>query len=162
SSGRCSTARNSFSTTNSRPTRAGRTLPSDQQGLPMSRSPLHLSRRDWLRLSTAGIVGCSLSGWLGRLAAGAAADPRRRRACILLWMDGGPAQTDTFDLKPGHANGGPFREIATAVPGIRVSEHLPRIARHVDRLALVRSMNSKEGDHRLAAAYVHTGYPQRG
>jgi hypothetical protein len=128
----------------------------------MSRSPLHLSRRDWLRLSAAGIVGCSMSGWLGRLAAGAAADPRRRRACILLWMDGGPSQTDTFDLKPGHENGGPFREIATAVPGIRISEHLPRIARHVDRLALVRSMNSKEGDHRLAAAYVHAGYPQRG
>src|SRR5690348_8933080 len=120
----------------------------------MPRSPLHLSRRDWLRLSAAGIAGCSMSGWLGGLAAGAAGDPRRRRSCILLWMDGGPSQTDTFDLKPGHANGGPFREIATAVPGIRISEHLPRIARHVDRLALVRSMNSKEGDHRLAAAYV--------
>jgi hypothetical protein len=123
---------------------------------------LHLSRRDWLRLSAAGITGCSMSGWLGRLAAGAATDPGRRRSCILLWMDGGPSQTDTFDLKPGHANGGPFREIATAVPGIRISEHLPRIARHMERLALVRSMNSKEGDHRLAAAYAHAGYPQRG
>ncbi len=121
-----------------------------------------LSRREWLRLSAAGITGCSLSGWLGRLAAGAAADPGRRRSCILLCMDGGPSQTDTFDLKPGHANGGPYREIATAVPGIRISEHLPRIARHMDRLALVRSMNSKEGDHRLAAAYAHAGYPQRG
>jgi hypothetical protein len=69
---------------------------------------------------------------------------------------------DTFDLKPGHANGGPFRAIATAVPGIRISEHLPQIARQMHRLALVRSMNSKEGDHRLAASYVHTGYPQRG
>jgi hypothetical protein len=123
---------------------------------------LHLSRRDWLRLSAAGIAGGSLSGWLGRLAAGAAADPRRRRSCVLLWMDGGPSQMDTFDLKPGHANGGPFHEIATAVSGIRISEHLPRIARHVDRLALVRSMTSKEGDHRLAAAYAHAGYPQRG
>jgi hypothetical protein len=77
-------------------------------------------------------------------------------------MDGGPSQMDTFDLKPGHANGGPFREIATAVAGIKISEHLPRIARHMDRLALVRSMTSKEGDHRLASYYVHAGYAQRG
>ena len=128
----------------------------------MSRSSLHLSRRDWLRLSAVGVAGSSLSGWLGKLAAVAAGDARRRRSCILLWMDGGPSQTDTFDLKPGHANGGPFKEIATAVPGTRISEHLPRVARRMDRLALVRSMNSKEGDHRLAAAYAHTGYPQRG
>src|SRR5262252_7592641 len=128
----------------------------------MPRSSSHLSRRDWLRLSAAGVAGCSMSGWLGKLAAVAAADANRRRSCILLWMDGGPSQTDTFDLKPGHVNGGPFREIATAVPSIRISEHLPQIAAHMDRLALVRSMNSKEGDHRLAASYVHAGYAQRG
>jgi hypothetical protein len=128
----------------------------------MPHSALHLSRRDWLRLSAAGIAGCSMSGWLGKLAAGAATDPKRRRSCIHLWMDGGPSQTDTFDLKPGHANGGPFHEIATAVPGIKISEHLPRVARHMDRLALVRSMTSKEGDHGLASYYVHAGYAQRG
>jgi hypothetical protein len=120
------------------------------------------NRRDWLRLSAAGITGCSMSGWLGALAEGAAAGPKRRRACILLWMDGGPSQMDTFDLKPGHANGGPFKEIATSVPGIKISEHLPGIARHMDRLALVRSMSSKDGDHRLASYYVHAGYAQRG
>ncbi len=103
-----------------------------------------------------------MSGWLGTLAADAATDPKRRRSCILLWMNGGPSQMDTFDLKPGHANGGPFREIATAVPGIKISEHLPRLARHVDRLALVRSMTSKEADHDLANYYVHAGYLQRG
>jgi hypothetical protein len=126
----------------------------------MSNPPL--SRRDWLRLATAGIGGCSMSGWLGGLAAAAAAGPKLQRSCILLWMDGGPSQMDTFDLKPGHANGGPFREIATKVPGIKISEHLPGIARHMDHLALVRSMTSKEGDHRLASYYVHAGYIQRG
>ena len=55
---------------------------------------------------------------------------RTRRACILLWMTGGPSQIDTFDLKPGHANGGPFKEIATSVPGLRISEHLPKLAKH--------------------------------
>jgi hypothetical protein len=128
----------------------------------MSRSSSYLSRRDWLRLSAAGIAGCSMSGWLGSLAAGAANDPKRQRSCILLWMNGGPSQMDTFDLKPGHANGGPFHEIATAVPGIQISEHLPKIAGHSDRLALVRSMTSKEGDHGLAKYYVHAGYSQRG
>jgi hypothetical protein len=69
---------------------------------------------------------------------------------------------DTFDLKPGHKNGGPFKEIATRVPGIKISEHLPGIARHMDQLALLRSMSSKDGDHRLASFYVHAGYAQRG
>src|SRR5262249_7649937 len=101
----------------------------DQQEPLMPRSSLHLSRRDWLRLSATGIAGYTMSGWLGTLSADAATDPKRRRSCILLWMNGGPSQMDTFDLKPGHANGGPFREIATAVPGIKISEHLPRLAR---------------------------------
>src|SRR5437763_1636213 len=101
----------------------------------MSRVP-RLSRRDWLRLSTAGVVSYSLSGWLETLAAATANDPRRRRACILLWMNGGPSQMDTFDLKPGHANGGPFKEIDTSVPGIKISEHLPKLAQHADRLAI--------------------------
>jgi hypothetical protein len=120
--------------------------------------PSALSRRDWLRLSAAGVVGCSMSGWLERLAAAVAEHRQRRRACILLWMDGGPSQTDTFDLKPGHPNGGPFKEIPTAVPGIKISEHLPKIARHTDRMAIVRSMTTKEGDHGRAAYYLRTGY----
>src|SRR3954453_17066331 len=128
----------------------------------MPSSSLHLSRAAWLPLPPPGIAGHSMSGWLGALAADTAADSKRRRSCILLWMNGGPSQMDTFDLKPGHANGGPFREIATAVPGIKISEHLPRLARYVDRLALVRSMSSKEGDHDLANYYVHAGYSQRG
>jgi arylsulfatase A-like enzyme len=91
-----------------------------------------------------------MSGWLETLSADAATDPKRRRSCILLRVSGGPSQMDTFDLKPGHANGGPFREISTSLPGIRISKHLPKLAQHMDRLVLVRSMTSKEGDHDLA------------
>src|SRR5262245_39215543 len=105
-----------------------------------------LSRRDWLRLTTAGLAGGSMSGWLGSLAADAADHPERKRSCILLWMSGGPSQMDTFDLKPDHANGGPFKPVETSVPGITISEHFPKLAQHMDRLAIVRSMNSKEGD----------------
>ncbi len=128
----------------------------------MARSSLQLSRREWFRLSTAGVLGCSSSGWLERLAAAAAKNPERKRACILLWMNGGPAQTDTFDLKPGHANGGPFKEIATTVPGLSFSEHLPLLAKQAKHLALVRSMTSREGDHIRAAYYLRTGYRPEG
>ena len=121
-----------------------------------------LSRRDWLRLAALGVGGGSLSGWLASLAEAAAPHPKRRRSCILLWMSGGPSQLDTFDLKPGHANGGPFKEIATSVPGIKISEHLPKLAGHMKHLALLRSLTSKEGEHGLASYFVHTGYAARG
>jgi len=62
--------------------------------------------------------------------------PARRRSCILLWMPGGPSQTDTFDMKPGHENGGPFRSTPTSVPGIHISEHMPLIAKQMDRLGI--------------------------
>src|SRR4051812_27099108 len=116
-----------------------------------------LSRRDWLRLSAAGVLGSCVSGWFEGLADAAAAHPGRKKACILLWMNGGPSQMDTFDLKPGHANGGPFKEIATSAPGVKISEHLPKLAKHGNRLAVVRSMNTKEADHGRATYLMRTG-----
>jgi hypothetical protein len=77
-------------------------------------------------------------------------------------MAGGPSQTDTFDMKPGHKNGGPFKEIATAVPGIKISEHLPQLARHMNRLAVLPSMQTREGDHGRATAHLRTGYTPQG
>jgi hypothetical protein len=121
-----------------------------------------LSRRDWFRLSTAGVLGASVSGWLETLSRAAAPPVPRKGACILLWMNGGPSQTDTFDLKPGHANGGPFKPIATSVPGIQISEHLPKIARYVHRMAIIRSLTTKEGDHGRATHLMHTGYLPQG
>jgi hypothetical protein len=120
-----------------------------------------LSRRCFLRAGALS-VGVSLSGWLGALADQAAGSKARKRACILLWMNGGPSTLDLFDLKPGHENGGPFQEIATAVPGVKISEHLPKIATRMKHVSLVRSMTSKEGDHGLASYLAHTGYSSRG
>lgn len=117
---------------------------------------LCLTRRSWLACSVG--AGLSLSGWLPRLAAQTANDPQRLRSCIVLWMNGGPAQTDTFDPKPGHANGGPFAAIPTSVPGIRIGEHLPRVAREMSHLAIVRSMRTREGDHGRASYHLRTGY----
>src|SRR5690242_13380956 len=107
----------------------------------------HLSRREWMKLSSTGVIAGSMSGWFEALARGAETQPARSRSCILLWMSGGPSQIDTFDLKPGHANGSTFKEIETSVPGLKFSEHLPGLAKQADRLAIVRSMTTKEGDH---------------
>src|SRR5881628_3267658 len=120
-----------------------------------------LSRRDWLKLSACGVLGPPVSGWFAQLAH-AAAHPARKRACILLWMTGGPSQMDTFDLKPGHANGGPFKEIQTSAPGLRISEHLPKVAKFGDKMAVVRSMSTKEADHGRATFYLRTGYLPQG
>jgi hypothetical protein len=121
-----------------------------------------LSRRDLLKLSAAGVIGYSMSGWLEVMAQHAATDPNRRKSCILLWMNGGPSQMDTFDLKPGHANGGEFREIQTSVPGVRISEHLPKIARNMQDIAIIRSMSTREGDHGRGTFLMRTGYLPQG
>ncbi len=100
------------------------------------------------------LAGLGLSGFLPRLAT---APTPPKRACILLWMAGGPTQTDTFDPKPDHPNGGPFRAIETAAPGVRVGEHLPRVAARMKHLAVIRSMTTKEGDHGRATLHLRTG-----
>jgi hypothetical protein len=116
-----------------------------------------IDRRRLLHAMACGACGVSVSGWLPAMAQQLAADPRRRRHCILLWMGGGPSQTDTFDMKPGHANGGEFKEIATNVPGVRFSEHLPKLAKHADKLAIIRSLSTKEGDHERGSYLMRTG-----
>jgi hypothetical protein len=125
-------------------------------------STCELSRRQMLRLAAAGVVSFSSSGWIEALAADAASNPRRRKSCILLWMTGGPSQIDTFDPKPGHPNGGQFKAIETAVPGIFVSEHLPKLAKQMKDIAIIRSMSTKEGDHGRATFNLRTGYQQTG
>src|SRR5262245_55870978 len=94
-----------------------------------------LNRRDALKLAAAGVPGVSLSGWLGVLAGRAAEAKVKHKSCIPLWMDGGPSHKDTFDLKPGTANAGEFKPIATSVPGIQISEHFPKFARLMQHAA---------------------------
>jgi hypothetical protein len=117
-----------------------------------------LSRRDLFKLSAAGVVSYSLSGWMESFAANAANNPQRKRSCILLWMNGGPSQMDTFDLKPGTEHGGTFKEIETSARGIRISEHLPKVAAQMDKMALIRSMSTKEADHGRATYQMRTGH----
>lgn len=120
-----------------------------------------LNRRQALAVGL-GLSGASVSGWFPAFAHGLTDDPRRRRHCILLWMTGGPSQTDTFDMKPNHENGGEFKEIATNVPGLRFSEHLPQLAQHADKLAIIRGLSTKEGDHGRGTHMMRTGHKPMG
>src|SRR5579864_3367308 len=108
---------------------------------------MFLSRRDYLKLTAAGVAAYSSSGWIERLAAATANDPQRKRSCILLWMNGGPSTIDLWDLKTGHANGGPVKPINTSVPGVQISEYLPKLAQRMQHMAILRGMSTKEADH---------------
>src|SRR5262249_903783 len=120
-----------------------------------------MNRRDWLRVSTVGAVGFSMSGWLRALAA-ETAGTMPKKSGILLWMNGGPSPGDRFARKPGHPKGGPIRETATAVPGIKIGEHLPKIAAQMKHLAIVRGMTTKEADHGRATYLMRNGYLPQG
>jgi uncharacterized protein (DUF1501 family) len=117
-----------------------------------------LSRRDFLRFTAAGAALTSMSGWFDLMAAHAAGSGVKHKSCILLWMEGGPSQKDTFDLKPGTKDAGEFQPIPTSVPGIQISEHFPKLARQMHHAAIIRSMSTPEGAHARAKYYMHTGY----
>ncbi|HXG09851.1 MAG TPA: DUF1501 domain-containing protein [Gemmataceae bacterium] len=122
----------------------------------------HLSRRALLKgmLVTAG--GLILPNWGGLFYHPAAAQTtaRRQKRCILLWMNGGASQLDTFDLKPGRRTGGPFRPIPTNVVGVQICEYLPRMAQLADKLAIIRSMRTQSPDHPDGIYHMHTCYRQ--
>src|SRR5262245_35885883 len=98
-------------------------------------------RRDFLHVGALTALGLSLPAVLQRQAR-AAAPKKEDKNCILLMLVGAPSQLDTWDPKPAapHEVRGPFQAIPTNVPGIQVTEIFPRMARHADKLALVRSV----------------------
>ncbi len=120
-----------------------------------SNKPL-LSRRELMKLSAAGVLSGMSLPWFESLASAAIQRPRGK-ACILLWMDGGPSQQHTFDPKPN----GEFRSMATTVPGIQIVEQLPQLAQCMGDMAILRSMSTEINDHYDAKYFLHTGYRRR-
>lgn len=76
---------------------------------------------------------------------------------ILLWLAGGASQFETWDPKPGRPTGGPFRAIETASNGVHISELMPKMAKHMKKTAIIRSLNTRVGDHGGGAALMETG-----
>ncbi|HXU79916.1 MAG TPA: DUF1501 domain-containing protein [Polyangia bacterium] len=120
-----------------------------------------ISRRDLLQWGAGSGLGAFATSIFARRAE-AAATASPAKACILLYMAGGPSHIDTFDPKPGRPTGGEFKAIGTAVDGIQLCEHLPRLGNRMKKLALIRSLTSKEGNHDRARHLMHTGYPPQG
>jgi hypothetical protein len=83
---------------------------------------------------------------------------RNNKSLIIMWMQGGPATIDIWDLKPGRPTGGPFREINTRAQGVKISEHMPRTADVFDKLVAIRSLTTTEGDHMRGRQLMHTSY----
>lgn len=117
-----------------------------------------LRRRDFLHAVSMASAAAGTLNWSDMMALQAAELRKQGKACILLWLAGAPSQFETFDPKPGHANGGETKAIATSVPGIQVAENLPHMAQVMDKMCLIRSMNSREGAHARASYLMHTGY----
>jgi len=83
---------------------------------------------------------------------------KQQKRCILLWLAGGASQLETWDPKPGAATGGPFRAIKTQVPGVEISELMPKMAASMHKhTAIVRSLNSRDGDHGGGAKLMMRG-----
>ena len=119
-----------------------------------------VNRRDFIKIGALGYLGLSLSQFLELQSASAAPNPAQARSVILLWMDGGPSHTDTWDPKPaGSADTrSEFAAIATNVPGIQICEYLPKMARQMDKVTLLRALSHNEGAHERAAHTLLTGW----
>ena len=118
----------------------------------------HLSRRAFLKGSLVTAGGCAVANWGGLFRSSSIAAETRKlgKRCILLWMNGGASQIDTFDMKPGRPTGGPFRPVQTKVPGIQICEYLPKMAAQIDKLAVIRSMRTQSPDHPDGIYHMHT------
>ncbi len=102
-------------------------------------------------------LGLSASALLSPLGLHAEQLKREGRSCILVWLAGGPSQMETWDPKPGAPNAGSTKAIRTAVPGLSVAEHWPKLARRIKDVAVVRTMVGKEAAHARGTYHVHTG-----
>ena len=115
-------------------------------------------RRDFLKLGTAGLLGLGLADLL-RLEARAGKSQAQGTSVIMVWLAGGPATIDIWDLKPDAPENirGEFKAIDTSAKGVQISEFLPKMAKVMDKCALVRSMNHNIAAHGPGTVYVTTG-----
>ena len=122
------------------------------------RTPDGMNRRHFMShlAGASALAGSALA--MGRtLQANATTLQKNKKAAILLWMGGGPSTMDIWDLKPGASTGGPFRPISTN-GDMQICEHMPLMAKNMDKMSIVRSMSTREADHTRGRYYMHTGY----
>ena len=116
-----------------------------------------MTRRHFMSHMAAGSAVLGATSFLSHLQANAAQVQRNQKACILVWLGGGAPTIDMWDLKPGSKNGGEFKPISTK-GDLQICEHLPEIAKEMDKLSVIRSLSTREADHTRGRYYMHTGY----
>jgi uncharacterized protein (DUF1501 family) len=116
------------------------------------------NRRHFLK-HVAGLSALALPGigFMQSLRAAAPELKKRHKSLIILWMGGGPSTIDLWDLKPDSPNSGQFKPINTSVSGIEICEHLPTVAKQMRHLAVIRSLETTEGDHNRGTVLMNTG-----
>ena len=118
-----------------------------------------MNRRHFLsHLAAASSLTIPATNFTNTILANSADLKKRHKSAILLWMGGGPSTIDLWDLKPGSPTGGQFKPINTNADGVQICEHLPMLAKNMDKLSIVRSMSTREADHTRGRYYMHTGY----
>ncbi|QDU64209.1 hypothetical protein Pan216_50980 [Planctomycetes bacterium Pan216] len=119
-----------------------------------------ITRRHFVKhMTAAGSMALPMSQWIQSAhAARESGKAPKTRSMILLWMSGGPATIDIWDLKPGSKNGGEFKPIQTTGSG-QICEHLPQLAKQMKHLNIIRSYSSREADHARGTYLNHTGFP---
>ncbi|HXT60441.1 MAG TPA: DUF1501 domain-containing protein [Pirellulales bacterium] len=121
-------------------------------------TPAGMSRRHFMQhLAGASAMALPAIGFTNTLRANVNELKKKHKACILLWMGGGPSTMDIWDLKPGAPTGGPFTPIDTSGEA-KICEHMPMMAKQMHHMAIVRSMSTREADHNRGRYYMHTGY----
>jgi hypothetical protein len=119
------------------------------------------NRREFIRVGSLGLAGLTLPTLLQANAASAKKkEPVDNLSVIFMWMQGGPSHIDTFDPKPNAPSDirGEFSVIPTNIPGVQISEHLPMMAKNLDKYSIIRSGYSYNGSHGVADAYMLTGW----
>ena len=121
-----------------------------------------LSRRSFLHAVSAGAIAAGTLSFRDVISLRADELRKQGMSMILLYMQGGPSQFETFDPKPGLETGGPTKAITTVTPGIEIAEGWSHLAKQMQDVALIRSLNNKEGNHQRALYQMHTGYVPSG
>jgi len=119
--------------------------------------PSGMNRRHFLRRLAASAATVPAMQFISHVTANAQEVRKKQKACILMWMGGGPPTIDLWDLKPGTKTGGEFKPVSTK-GDLQISEHLPMTANVMDRLSVVRSMSTREADHGRGRYFMHTAY----
>ncbi len=115
-------------------------------------------RRHFLKhLAGASAMAIPGMSFVQSLRAAAPTLKKNNKSLIILWMGGGPPTIDIWDLKPGSANGGEFKPIKTSASGVEICEHMPTVAKQMKHLAVIRSLETTEGDHARGTTLMNTG-----